>query len=133
VNAPGENPGFHPIQDYQYLNSFVIQDRYPLPLLHEILQAPKFQTTQYYTTINVQWGFNNICSREGDKWKVAFITSWGLFEPHVMYFGMCNVPSSFQRMMDIILAKLLTMGCVFVYMDDILIARDNLEELRYWT
>jgi hypothetical protein len=90
VNAPGENLGLHPIQEYQYLNSFVIQDRYPLPLLREILQAPKFQTTEYYTIIDVQWGFNNICIREGDEWKVAFITSRGLFEPHVMYFGMCN-------------------------------------------
>jgi hypothetical protein len=50
-----------------------------------------------------------------------------------MYFGMCNVPSSFQRMMDIILAKLLTMGFAFVYVDNILITGDNLEELHYWT
>jgi hypothetical protein len=77
-------------------------------------------------------GFNNICIREGNEWKVAFITSWGLFEPRVMYFGMCNAPSSFQRMMDIILAKLLTTGCVFVYINDILITRDNLEELHHW-
>jgi hypothetical protein len=133
VNAPGENPGLCPIQDYRYLNSFVIRDQYPLPLLCEILQAPKFQTAQYYTIIDVRWGFNNICIGEGDEWKAAFITSQGLFEPRVMYFGMCNVPSSFQRMMDIILAKLLTTGCVFVYVDDILIARDNLEELHYWT
>jgi hypothetical protein len=99
----------------------------------EILQAPKFQTAQYYTVIDVRWGFNNICIREGDEWKAAFITSWGLFEPRVMYFGMCNAPSSFQRMMDVILAKLLTTGCVFVYVDDILIVGDNLEELRHWT
>jgi hypothetical protein len=133
VNTPGENLGLRPIQDYRYLNSFVIRDRYPLPLLQEILQAPKFQTTQYYTIIDVRWGFNNIHIREGDEWKAAFITSQGLFELRVMYFGMCNAPSSFQRMMDIILAKLLTMGCVFVYVDDILIAGDNLEELRHWT
>jgi hypothetical protein len=81
----------------------------------------------------VRCGFNNICIREGDEWKAAFITSQGLFEPRVMYFGMCNAPLLFQRMMDIILAKLLTMGCVFVYVDDILITRDNLEELCYWT
>jgi hypothetical protein len=49
-----------------------------------------------------------------------------------MYFGMCNAPSSFQRMMDIILATLLTMGCVFVYINDVLIAGDNLEELHHW-
>jgi hypothetical protein len=34
---------------------------------------------------------------------------------------------------SVYLAKLLTTGCVFVYVDDILIAGDNLEELRYWT
>jgi hypothetical protein len=50
-----------------------------------------------------------------------------------MYFGMCNALASFQRMMDILFAKVLTTGNVFVYVDDVLVARDNLEELHYWT
>jgi hypothetical protein len=55
ANAPGEDPGLHPVQDYQYLNTYVVQDQYPLPLLCEILQAPKLQTAQYfcYTTKEV--------------------------------------------------------------------------------
>jgi hypothetical protein len=111
----------------------VIRDRYPLPLLHEILQAPKLQTTQFFTVLDVRWGFNNIQIRKGDEWKATFITNRGLFEPQVMYFGMCNAPASFQRMMDILFTKVLTMGNVFVYVDEVLVTGDDLEELRYWT
>jgi hypothetical protein len=37
VNAPGIDPGLCPIQDYRYLNAHTVRDRYPLPLLSEIL------------------------------------------------------------------------------------------------
>jgi hypothetical protein len=60
ANTPGEDPGLCPVQDYQYLNAHVVQDQYPLPLLREILQAPKLQTVQYYTVIDMCWGFNNV-------------------------------------------------------------------------
>ena len=32
--------------------------------------------------------------------KAAFITNRGLFEPLVMFFGLCNAPATFQMMMD---------------------------------
>jgi hypothetical protein len=83
--------------------------------------------------LDVRWGFNNIWIRKGDEWKATFITNRGLFEPWVMYFSMCNALASFQRMMDILFAKVLTMGNVFVYIDNILVTKDDLEELRYWT
>ena len=38
--------------------------------------------------------------RPGDEFKAAFITSRGLFEPTVMFFGMTNSPATFQRMVD---------------------------------
>jgi hypothetical protein len=70
--------------------------------------------------------------REGDEWKAAFITNQGLFEPLMMYFGMCNAPATFQRMMDVCFQKVLMSRCVFVYVDDVLIAGDDLEEVRHW-
>jgi hypothetical protein len=132
ANAPGEDPGLHPIQDYWYLNVHVVQDRYPLPLLCEILQAPKLRTAQYFVVIDVWWGFNNIWIREGDEWKATFITNWGLFKLLVMYFGMCNALASFQRMMDMCFQELLMSRCVFIYVDDVLITGEDLEELRFW-
>ena len=49
-----------------------------------------------------------------------------------MFFGMSNAPATFQRAMDRIFAKIKNCypGCIFVYMDDILIATDNNEELH---
>jgi hypothetical protein len=88
---------------------------------------------QYFTVIDVHWGFNNVRIREGDEWKAMFITNWGLFEPLVMYFSMCNALATLQRMMDVLFQKVLMSGRVFVYVDDVLIAGDDLEELRHWT
>ena len=50
--------------------------------------------------MDVQWGYNNVRIREGDQWKVAFKMNRGLFEPTVMFFGLCNSPATFQAMMD---------------------------------
>ena len=133
ANAPGQDPGLRPIQDYRYLNAHTVRDRYPLPLLSKILQNPKFQTAKYFTVIDIQWGFNNIRIKEGDKWKAAFITNRGLYEPTIMFFGLCNAPPSFQRMMDIRFREHLNSGCVFIYMDDLIILGDTPEELDYWT
>ena len=44
--------------------------------------------------------------KEGDEWKATFLTNKGLFEPQVMYFGLCNSPETFQRMMNSIFQEL---------------------------
>ena len=66
--------------------------------------------------------------KEGDEWKAVFWTNWGLFEPLVMFFGLTNSPATFQTMMDEIFEELITEGQVVVYLDDILIFTDTLEE-----
>jgi hypothetical protein len=54
----------------------------------------------------------------------------GLFEPLVMYFGLTNSPATFQTMMKEILQDLITEGVVSMYLDDILIFTNSLEEHR---
>ena len=66
--------------------------------------------------------------REGDEWKVAFRTNQGLFEPLVMYFGICNSPVTFQLMMDTLFRELIMTGKIMIYMDDILIFIQTMEE-----
>jgi len=65
-------------------------------------------------------GFHLIRRREGDEWKTAFRTRYGLFEFQVMPFGLTNAPSTFQDMMNHVFSDLLDLG-VIAYMDDILI------------
>jgi len=80
-----------------------------------------------YTKLDVQWGYNNVCIHEGDEHKAAFKTRYGLFEPTMMYFGLTNLPATFQTMMnfiyhDIILKHEPLGTTIHVYMDDIGIA-----------
>ena len=83
-----------PCQDYRYVNSHTIKDTYPLPLVSDLIDKVKNATT--FTKFDIQWGYNNIQIKDGDQWKVAFITHKGLFEPTVMFFGLCNSPGTFQ-------------------------------------
>jgi Reverse transcriptase (RNA-dependent DNA polymerase) len=87
-----------PCQDYRYLNNWTVKNSYPLPLILKIMDKLKGPT--YFTKLDVCWGYNNVQIRKKDKWKAAFKTNKKLFEPTVMFFGMCNSPATFQAMMD---------------------------------
>jgi hypothetical protein len=63
-----------------------------------------------FTKFDIRWGYNNICIKDGDQWKVAFLTHKGLFEPMVMYFGLTNSPATFQTMMDTIFVDKIAKG-----------------------
>jgi hypothetical protein len=45
--------------------------------------------------MDVKWRYNKVHIKEEDRWKVAFITNEGLFEPIVMFFGLTNSPTTF--------------------------------------
>ena len=66
--------------------------------------------------------------KEGDEWKAAFWTNRGLYKPLVMFFGFTNSPATFQAMMNDIFKELIDEGVVVVFMDDILIFTESLEE-----
>ena len=117
-----------PCQDYRYLNDWTIKNSYPLPLISEIMD--KLKGAKYFTKLDVRWGYNNIRIKKGDEWKAAFKTNKGLFEPTVMFFGMCNSPATFQAMMDEIFVTMIDGRLVIVYMDDILIFAKTKEELE---
>ena len=82
-----------PVQDYWALNSWTIKNQYPLPLISTLIRD--LGGVYYYSKLDVQWGYNNICIKEGDQWKAAFKTKWGLYQPNVMFFGMRFRDSSF--------------------------------------
>lgn len=110
--------------DYRKLNSVTRRDRYPLPLLKDLLnEAAGFH---YFASIDIEEAFNHISVRAGDEYKTAFRTNRGQFEYTKMPFGVTNGPSVFQRYMDHIL-KDERRRCV-VYLDDILIFGDTEEE-----
>ena len=112
-----------PVQDYRKLNDGTIKNKYPLPLIQELID--KTTNAKFFTKLDVRWGYNNIRIKEGDEWKAAFRTNRGLFEPTVMFFGLTNSPATFQGFMNEIFRDLVDDGHVVVYLDDILIFADN--------
>ncbi len=116
------------VQDYKQLNNITVKNRYPLPLVVDIIN--RLKGAQYFTKFDVRWGYHNIRIHEGDEWKGAMSTNRGLFEPKVMYFGMTNSPATFQALMNSVFADLITKGEIAVYMDDILIYTEDLKHHR---
>ena len=105
------------MQDYQPINKWTIKNRYPLPLIPQLID--RLDDAELITTVNIRWGYNMVRIIPEDQHKAAFVTNQGLFEPTVMFFGLTNSPTTFQTMMDTIFCKQIMRGTLTVYMDDI--------------
>jgi len=125
---PKKDSSLRLVQDYWKLNQVMIKDKTLLPLIGEVID--KLKEAKYFNKLDLIWGYNNVRIKEGDKWKAAFLTNKGLFEPQVMYFGLCNSPGTFQRMMNSIFRELLHEGVLANYMDDFIIPAKTMEELE---
>ncbi|QRV92840.1 Retrotransposable element Tf2 protein [Ceratobasidium sp. AG-Ba] len=113
------------VVDYRRLNNITIKDRYALPRQDELIE--KLRHAKIFTKLDLRSGYNNVRIKEGDEWKTAFRTKYGLFESLVMPFGLTNAPAVFQRFMNDIFRDILDIY-VIVYLDDILIFSNNSEE-----
>ncbi|QRW11768.1 Retrotransposable element Tf2 protein [Ceratobasidium sp. AG-Ba] len=113
------------VTDYRKINNITIPDQFPMPLQVELVDQVK--NAKIYSKLDLRWGFNNIHIKEGDEWKTAFRTAYGIYEYLVMPFGLKNAPAVLQRMMNDIFRHLLGVTVV-VYMDDILIFSEKEED-----
>jgi len=107
------------VQDYRRLSQHTIKNKTPLSLINEVID--KLKDTKYFNKLDLIWGYNNVQIKEGDEWKVAFLTNKGLFEPKLMYFGLCNSLGIFQWMMTSIFQELLHEETLANYIDDFVI------------
>ena len=119
---PKANKELRPCIDYRILNKNTVRNRYPLPLIPVLLDQVKDATI--YTRLDLRGAYHLVRMREGDEWKTAFKTRFGLYEYLVMPFGLCNAPAAFQFFLNDVLKEYLDVFVV-VYIDDILIYSDN--------
>jgi len=116
-----------PVQDYRPLNIITRKNAAPIPLIPELID--KLLGAQFFTKLDIHWGYNNICIQEGDEYKTAFKTPLSLFESRVITFRLCNALATFQTFMDTQFADFLATGKVVIYLDDILIMATTIVEL----
>jgi len=113
--------------NYWGLNKLTCKDHYPIPLITDLLDAPK--KARIYTKINLRNAYHLVHIAKGDKWKTTFRTHYGSFKWLVMPLGLANAPAAFQQFMNEVFGDLLDIFVV-VYLNDILIYLDNLEDHR---
>ena len=111
--------------DYRPLNKVTKTDSNPLPRIDQILES--FVGAKWFSNLDLFSGYWQIAMSEKDKEKTAFVTMYGTYEYNVMPFGLCNAPSTFQRLMNKILWKYIG-HFAWVYLDDIVIYSRTFEE-----
>ena len=64
--------------DNQGLDNLTIKNRYPLPLIGELLD--RLGRARRFTQLDLTIAYHRIRIREGDEWKTAFRTQYSHFE-----------------------------------------------------
>lgn len=111
--------------DYRLLNSKTRKDAFPLPRIEESLDA--LSGARWFSTLDLTAGYNQVPVTEKDKMKTAFCTPFGLFEWNRMPFGLCNAPSTFQRLMERIFGDQHCQS-LLLYLDDVVVFSSTVAE-----
>lgn len=111
--------------DFRKLNAVTVPHTYPIPLIDEIID--QMNGAKLFTTLDVQGAFHQIPMHNSCKEYTAFSTSFNKYHFNSSPFGLIGSPYTWLRAIHTILNDIMGKG-VLVYMDDIIIYSQNLEE-----
>lgn len=111
--------------DYRQLNAKTRKDAFPLPRIEESLDA--LTGARWFSTLDLASGYSQVEVAEKDKAKTAFCTPFGLYEFNRMPFGLCNAPSTFQRLMERIFGDCRYQS-LLLYLDDVVVFSSSVQQ-----
>ena len=111
--------------DYRQLNKVTRQDAYPLPRIDVCLDT--MSGARWFSTFDFRSSYHQVETEPNDTDNTAFICREGQFKFVTMPFGLSCAPSTFQRLIDVMLAGLAYEICL-AYLDDIIVFSSSVEE-----
>ena len=112
--------------DYRTRNSLTLRENYPIPVIEDLID--RFSKKNFYSVMDLKSGFHHIPMHEDSIQYTSFISPLGQFEYTKMPFGLKNASAVFQRFVEKIFRPLLEANKVTIYIDDLLIASETIEE-----
>ena len=112
--------------DYRRVNDVTLKDAYPLPRIDDTLDA--LAGSCWFSTLDLASGYWQVELDEEAKHKSAFAVRGGLYQWNVMPFGLCNAPSTFERLMEKVLRGM-PWETLLVYLDDVIVYAKTFEEM----
>ncbi|GFW19993.1 retrovirus-related Pol polyprotein from transposon 297 [Trichonephila clavipes] len=112
--------------DYRKLNKKIVKDRYPLPIIEEVLD--KLGNGKIFTTLDLKNAFFHVDVDEASRKYTAFVTETGQYEFLKVPFGLSISSNYFQRYINYVFRELLRDGTLIIYLDDIIIPATDEKE-----
>ena len=118
--------------NFRHLNTQMKKDLYPLPCIHEALES--MAGSAHFSSMDFKSGFWQIKMAPESQQYIAFtVGNLRFYEFTHMPFRLCNVPMTFQHLMQNTLGELNLMYCV-IYLDDVIVfghmEEEHLEHLH---